>query len=198
MRLPSKDIERESILIVIERKRWGKVSDWKSHSETKRSSENLRFWIMKNYYKYFTDLIEYVFFLAREDWIYFHNYIQRCLRITGYLCGEQIRDLRKLAHYYIAERRRYINVQGTVRFYDERLNHSGRISVFYRSIIKYKGYYGSSGKERCLRAEEIDHDIVYPYFKNDPMLRAIFQHCWTVCPEMADEMSFIGRMKEEK
>ena len=30
----------------------------------------------KNYYKYMTDLIGIrVFFLYREDWIYFHNYI---------------------------------------------------------------------------------------------------------------------------
>lgn len=73
------------------------------------------------------------------------------------------------AHYYIAERPKVYKRSGDSKIYDERLIDI-KAGGIYRSlhyIIKYKGYYVEV-QGRTLFEEgwsEIDHDIVYPYFK---------------------------------
>ena len=73
----------------------------------------------------------------------------------------------------------------------------------YRSlhyIIKYRGYYVEI-QGRTLFEEgwsEIDHDIVYPYNKDDEMLKD-FSKLLNRLSGMADEMSsYFSRMKEER
>ena len=73
----------------------------------------------------------------------------------------------------------------------------------YRSlhyIIKYKGYYVEI-QGRTLFEEgwsEIDHDIVYPYYKDDEMLNN-FSGLLNRLSGMADEMSsYFRKMKQEK
>ena len=73
----------------------------------------------------------------------------------------------------------------------------------YRSlhyIVKYKGYYVEI-QARTLFEEgwsEVDHDIVYPYFQDDEMLKD-FSTLLNRLSGMADEMSsYFRRMKEKK
>ena len=67
-------------------------------------------------------------------------------------------------------------------------------------IVKYKGYYVEI-QGRTLFEEgwsEIDHDIVYPYYKDDEMLTD-FSKLLNRLSGMADEMSsYFRRMKEER
>ena len=75
------------------------------------------------------------------------------------------------------------------------------IGGYYRSlhyIIKYHGYYLEI-QGRTLFEEgwsEIDHDIVYPYYKDDEMLTE-FSGLLNRLSGMADEMSsYFRKMKE--
>lgn len=73
-----------------------------------------------NYFKYCTDLIGIrVFFLYREDWIHFHNYITKVFENNpeNYV-EDRLRDFTKnSSHFYIQRKdRRYINDLGTVKF----------------------------------------------------------------------------------
>ena len=159
----------------------------------------------ENYYKYFTDLIGIrVFFLYREDWIYFHNYITKVFENNPDIYVEnRLEDFDEdVNHYYLAERPKVYKRSGDSKIYDERLIDI-KAGGIYRSlhyIIKYKGYYVEV-QGRTLFEEgwsEIDHDIVYPYFKNDPML-CDFSTLLNRLSGMADEMSsYFRRMKEEK
>ena len=92
----------------------------------------------------------------------------------------------KIRHIIILQSgRRYIKRSGSSKIYDERLIDI-KAGGIYRSlhyIIKYKGYYVEV-QGRTLFEEgwsEIDHDIVYPYFKN-PML-CDFSTLLNRCPE---------------
>lgn len=105
-------------------------------------------------------------------------------------------------HYYIAERPKVYRRNGDSRIYDEDLIEI-RSDGIYRSlhyIIKYKGYYVEI-QGRTLFEEgwsEIDHDIVYPYFKDDEMLKD-FSTLLNRLSGMADEMSsYFRRMKGTK
>ena len=78
----------------------------------------------KNYYKYMTDLIGIrVFFLYREDWIYFHNYITSVFENdpANYI-EDRILDFDDdPEHYYIAERPKVYRRTGDTRIYDKKL-----------------------------------------------------------------------------
>lgn len=158
-----------------------------------------------NYYKYITDLIGIrVFFLYREDWIYFHNYITSVFENNPALYVEdRIQNFDEdESHYYIAERPKVYRRTGDSRIYDEEIIDI-RSDGIYRSlhyIIKYKGYYVEI-QGRTLFEEgwsEIDHDIVYPYFKDDEMLTD-FSTLLNRLSGMADEMSsYFRRMRNMK
>ena len=153
-------------------------------------------------HKYITDLIGIrVFFLYREDWIYFHNYITTVFENDpeNYV-EDRIRDFDEdPEHFYIAERPKVYRRNGDTRIYDEELIDIKSDGI-YRSlhyIIKYRGYYVEI-QGRTLFEEgwsEIDHDIVYPYFKDDEMLKD-FSTLLNRLSGMADEMSsYFRRMK---
>ena len=155
-----------------------------------------------NYHKYITDLIGIrVFFLYREDWIYFHNYITTVFENDpeNYV-EDRIRDFDEdPEHFYIAERPKVYRRNGHTRTYDAELIDIKSDGI-YRSlhyIIKYRGYYVEI-QGRTLFEEgwsEIDHDIVYPYFKDDEMLKD-FSTLLNRLSGMADEMSsYFRRMK---
>lgn len=160
-----------------------------------------------NFYKYMTDLIGIrIFYLYREDWIYFHRYITQTFENdpTNYVdVDRRLADFDKNPdHYYIAERPKVYKRPGDSKIYDDK-----ELEVFsdgiYRSvhyIIKYKGYYVEV-QGRTLFEEgwsEIDHDIVYPYYKDDESLRD-FSKLLNRLSGMADEMSsYFRRMKQEK
>ena len=158
-----------------------------------------------NYYKYCTDLIGIrVFFLYREDWIYFHNYITSVFENDPLLYVEdRLRDFDEdEAHFYIAERPKVYIRSGDSKIYDEKLIDI-RADAIYRSlhyIIKYKGYYVEI-QGRTLFEEgwsEVDHDIVYPYFQDDVDLKD-FSGLLNRLSGMADEMSsYFRRIKQKK
>lgn len=158
-----------------------------------------------NYWKYMTDLIGIrVFFLYREDWIHFHNYITSAFENNPECYVEdRILDFDENPdHYYIAERPKVYRRTGDTRIYDKRLIDIKSDGI-YRSlhyIIKYKGYYVEI-QGRTLFEEgwsEIDHDIVYPYFQDDEMLTD-FSTLLNRLAGMADEMSsYFRRIKDMK
>ncbi len=158
-----------------------------------------------NYYKYMTDLIGIrVFFLYREDWIHFHRYITNTFENNPDIYVEdRISDFDEdINHYYIAERPKVYKRPGDTRIYNSK-EIDIKADGIYRSlhyIIKYKGYYVEI-QGRTLFEEgwsEIDHDIVYPYYQDDEMLKD-FSKLLNRLSGMADEMSsYFRRMKHEK
>ena len=99
-----------------------------------------------NFYKYITDLIGIrVFFLYREDWIHFHQYITKHFENNPELyINDRLEDFDEdVNHYYIAEKPKVYKRAGDTKIYDR-----NEIDIIadgiYRSlhyIIKYKGYY---------------------------------------------------------
>ena len=158
-----------------------------------------------NFYKYMTDLIGIrVFFLYREDWIHFHRYITQTFENNPDIyVDDRISDFDENSdHYYIAERPKVYKRPGDSRIYDEK-EIEIKSDGIYRSlhyIIKYKGYYVEI-QGRTLFEEgwgEIDHDIVYPYYQDDEMLKD-FSKLLNRLSGMADEMSsYFRRMKDIK
>ncbi|WP_125143482.1 RelA/SpoT domain-containing protein [Clostridium transplantifaecale] len=158
-----------------------------------------------NYWKYVTDLIGIrVFFLYREDWRHFHEYITSVFENDPeQYVGDREADFDgNVNHYYIAERPKVYRRTGDSRIYDEELIDIKSDGI-YRSlhyIVKYKGYYVEI-QARTLFEEgwsEVDHDIVYPYFQDDEMLKD-FSTLLNRLSGMADEMSsYFRRMKQKK
>lgn len=158
-----------------------------------------------NYWKYVTDLIGIrVFFLYREDWRHFHEYITSAFEnAPEQYVKDRERDFdNDETHCYIAERPKVYRRNGDSRIYDENVIEikSGGIYRSLHYIIKYRGYYVEI-QARTLFEEgcsEVDHDIVYPYHKDDVMLRD-FSRLLNRLSGMADEMSsYFRRMKVEK
>lgn len=158
-----------------------------------------------NYHKYFTDLIGIrVFFLYREDWRDFHNYITSTFENNPLIyVKDRLEDFDENSeHYYIAERPKVYKRSGDEKIYDENLLeiHSGGIYRSLHYIIKYKGYYVEI-QCRTLFEEgwgEIDHDIVYPYHQDDEMLKD-FSTILNRLSGTADEMSsYFRRIKKER
>ena len=155
-----------------------------------------------NYHKYITDLIGIrVFFLYREDWIHFHKFITSMFENdpNNYI-EDRLRDFDEdPEHCYIAERPKVYKRSGDTRIYDS-TQIEVRTGGYYRSlhyIIKYHGYYLEI-QGRTLFEEgwsEIDHDIVYPYYKDDEMLTE-FSGLLNRLSGMADEMSSYFRESE--
>ena len=158
-----------------------------------------------NFYKYMTYLIGIrVFFLYREDWIYFHHYITHQFENDPkQYISDRLKDFDEdLNHYYIAERPKAYKRAGDSRIYND-----NEIDIItdgiYRSlhyIIKYKGYYIEI-QGRTLFEEgwgEVDHDIVYKESQNDEMLRD-YSKLLNRLSGLADEMSsYFRRMKYER
>lgn len=159
----------------------------------------------ENYCKYITDLIGIrVFFLYREDWIHFHEYIVNTFENNPLIyVKDRLKDFdNNPEHYYIAERPKVYKRSGDDKIYDESLLDICSDGV-YRSlhyIIKYKGYYVEI-QCRTLFEEgwsEIDHDIVYPYYQDDEMLKE-FSTILNRISGVADEMSsYFRRIKTQR
>lgn len=160
---------------------------------------------VENYHKYFTDLIGIrVFFLYREDWRHFHDYITSIFENNPLLYVQnRLEDFDKEPkHYYIAERPKVYKRSGDEKIYDRVVLeiHSDGIYRSLHYIIKYKGYYVEI-QCRTLFEEgwgEVDHDIVYPYYQDDEMLKD-FSTILNRLSGMADEMSsYFRRIKKER
>lgn len=158
-----------------------------------------------NYHKFLTDLIGIrVFFLYREDWRDFHEYITNVFENNAELyVVNRLEDFdENPEHYYIAERPKVYKRSGDDKIYDANLLdiHSGGIYRSLHYIIKYKGYYVEI-QCRTLFEEgwgEIDHDIVYPYYQDDEMLKD-FSTILNRLSGVADEMSsYFRRIRKER
>lgn len=155
-----------------------------------------------NYYKYVTDLIGIrVFFLYREDWVHFHQYITDIFENDPeQYINDRLNDFDEdVNHYYIAERPRAYKRAGDSKIYND-----DQIEIIkdgiYRSlhyIVKYKGQYIEI-QGRTLFEEgwsEIDHDIVYKETQDDEMLQD-YSKLLNRLSGLADEMSsYFRRMK---
>lgn len=158
-----------------------------------------------NFYKYMTDLIGIrVFYLYREDWKHFHYYITGVFENhpENYVVDREADFDEDINHYYIAEKPKVYKRPGDSKIYDEK-ELDVKSDGIYRSlhyIVKYKGYYIEI-QGRTLFEEgwsEVDHDIVYPYYRDDNSLKD-FSSLLNRLSGMADEMSsYLRRMKEEK
>ena len=158
-----------------------------------------------NYYKFVTDLIGIrVFFLYREDWKHFHQYLTSRFENDPQLyIQDRLKDFdENPEHYYLAERPRAYKRTGDSKIYD-----GNEIQIIsdgiYRSlhyIIKYKGQYIEL-QGRTLFEEgwgEVDHDIVYKDTEDDEMLRD-YSKLLNRLSGLADEMSsYFRRLKHER
>ena len=149
-----------------------------------------------------TDLIGIrVFFLYREDWIYFHKYITTVFENDPSIyVKDRGRDFDEdPSHCYIAERPKVYRRNGDTRIYDEKSDRyqvKTAFTVLSTTLSSIKDIMWRSG--RTLFEEgwsEIDHDIVYPYYKDDEMLKD-FSTLLNRLSGMADEMSsYFRRMR---
>ena len=158
-----------------------------------------------NYYKFVTDLIGIrVFFLYREDWKDFHQYLTgRFENNPALYIQDRLADFDEdPEHYYLAERPRAYKRTGDSKIYD-----GNEIQIvsdgIYRSlhyIVKYQGQYIEI-QGRTLFEEgwgEVDHDIVYKEAEDDEMLRD-YSKLLNRLSGLADEMSsYFRRMKQQK
>lgn len=159
-----------------------------------------------NYEKFITDLIGIrCLILFKEDWKSFHQYITSVFENNAeYYVKDPISDFDdNEGHNYIAEEPKVHIRNGDSREIYEGLLSPDRIidGRDYRSahyIIKYEGVYLEI-QVRTLFEEgwgEIDHAIVYPYYKKDPVLKE-YTELLNRLSGLADEMgSFFLRLKQ--
>ena len=160
-----------------------------------------------NYYKYVTDLIGIrVFFLYREDWVHFHRYLtDRFENDPAQYVHDRLRDFdQDPTHSYLAERPKVYKRGGDSKIYDENeidiITGTGEIYRSLHYVVKYQGYYVEI-QCRTLFEEgwsEIDHDIVYPYYQDDEMLKD-YSSLLNRLSGLADEMSsYFRRIKDQR
>ena len=158
-----------------------------------------------NFHKFVTDLVGIrVFFLYREDWRHFHEYLtSRFENDPRLYLRDRLRDFDEdTSHYYLAERPRAYKRSGDTRIYDDRELEIIADGI-YRSlhyIVKYRGHYIEI-QGRTLFEEgwgEVDHDIVYKEAEDDEMLRD-YSKLLNRLSGLADEMSsYFRRLKQER
>lgn len=158
-----------------------------------------------NYEKFITDLIGIrCLVLFKVDWQSFHYYIlSKFENNVEYYIKDSILDFDDDEnHFYIAEKPKVHIRNGDARdIYDEVLPPDSVIDgKVYRSvhyIIKYGGVYLEI-QVRTLFEEgwgEIDHEIVYPYYQEDKILKE-YTELLNRLSGLADEMSgFFNRLK---
>lgn len=175
----------------------------------KRKNENQKKYKLLdkgNYEKFITDLIGVrCFVLFKEDWTSFHHYIVSKFDndMRNYI-RDSINDFdNDESHFYIAEKPKVHIRNGDAReIYDEVLSPDcvidGKVYRSVHYIIKYKGVYLEI-QVRTLFEEgwgEVDHEIVYPYYKDDQVLKE-YTALLNRLSGLADEMSsFFYRLKK--
>lgn len=157
-----------------------------------------------NYLKFVTDIIGFRgLLLYREDWVVFHKYLlEHFENKPEWYVKDCVEDFAENRDRYMAEAPKvhmrpgdfadiYADWIPKENIYDQK---------YYRSvhyILKYRGVYVEV-QVRTLFEEgwgEIDHHILYPYKKKDPML-AEFSELLNRLSGMADEMaSFYRRLQ---
>lgn len=157
-----------------------------------------------NYLKFVTDIIGFRgLLLYREDWVVFHKYLlEHFENRSEWYIKDCVADFAESRDRYMAEAPKvhmrpgdfadiYADWIPKENIYDQK---------YYRSvhyILKYRGVYVEV-QVRTLFEEgwgEIDHHILYPYKKKDPML-AEFSELLNRLSGMADEMaSFYRRLQ---
>ncbi len=173
----------------------------------RRRVENyLKYWKLnrENYLKFVTDIIGFRgLLLYREDWVVFHKHLLSCFenRPEWYV-HDCLRDFEQDRDYYMAEAPKVHMRSGDFGdIYADWISSDNIYSQkYYRSvhyIIKYRGIYLEL-QVRTLFEEgwgEIDHHILYPYKKKDPMLTE-FSELLNRLAGMGDEMaSFYRRLQ---
>lgn len=159
-----------------------------------------------NYEKYVTDLIGIrCFILFKESWSGFHDFIISSFENNEiFYVKDPVRDFDEDdSHQYMAEAPKvHIRSGDSRKIYENILSPDNIISdKIYRSvhyIIKYMGAYLEI-QVRTLFEEgwgEIDHEIVYPYYQNDPVLKQ-YTELINRLSGLADEMgSFFNKLKQ--
>lgn len=173
----------------------------------RRRVENyLKYWKLnrENYLKFVTDIIGFRgLLLYREDWVVFHKHLLSCFenRPEWYV-HDCLRDFEQDRDNYMAEAPKVHMRSGDFGdIYADWISSDNIYSQkYYRSvhyIIKYRGVYLEL-QVRTLFEEgwgEIDHHILYPYKKKDPMLTE-FSELLNRLAGMGDEMaSFYRRLQ---
>lgn len=159
-----------------------------------------------NYEKFITDLIGIrCLVLFKDDWENLHYYIlSQFDNDVNFYIKDAVADFDdNIGHYYIAERPKVHIRNGDAREgYEKVLSPDCVIdNKVYRSIhyiIKYKGVYLEI-QVRTLFEEgwgEVDHAVVYPYYKDDKILKE-YTELLNRLSGLADEMSgFFNRLKQ--
>lgn len=173
----------------------------------KRKNDQKYFKLDKtNYEKFVTDLLGIrCLVIFKADWISFHEYIMSKFdNDVKYYIKDSIADFDPdESHWYFAEEPKAHIRNGDFRgIYEGVLSPDcimdGKIYRAVHYIIKYKGIYLEI-QLRTLFEEswsEIDHAIVYPYYKDDPIFRE-YTELLNRLAGLADEMGgFFRRLKE--
>jgi putative GTP pyrophosphokinase len=148
----------------------------------REAPEKFAFLNHENYYKYFTDLIGIrVFFLYREDWIYFHNYITKVFENNPDIYVEnRLEDFdENPAHYYIAERPKVYKRSGDSKIYDERLIDIKAGGIYrFTTLLSTKDIMWKCREERCLKRAGVRLTMILS-IRILKMIQCcvIFQHC---------------------
>lgn len=172
----------------------------------KRSNNSTKYQNMTkyDYFMYITDLIGCrILLVYKDEWEPVHDYLTSAFR-GEYIDSNHYYDSYKDAkqpYSFMAER-----PVVHMRLGDEEIYPEQKISVkrdkYYRSlhyVVRYGQYYIEI-QVRTLFDEawgEVDHDVLYPYYKEDPML-IDFSKLINRASGMGDEMSTYFKKKLSK